>query len=84
MKSTPAKFFPTHVGADFSCIFSAEIFRPKNFGENWNYLRKKFRKIVFPRNSAEKVSKNRFPKKFRGKSFEKSFSQEIPRKITFR
>jgi hypothetical protein len=61
-------FSLTH-GADFLHIFSgensAENFPPKNVGKNWNFPRKKFLKIVFPRNSAE----NHFPRK---KMYEKS------------
>jgi hypothetical protein len=46
---------------DFSYIFSgenlgensAENFSPKMLGKKWNVPQKKFRKIVFPRNSAE-------------------------------
>jgi hypothetical protein len=47
-----------HTGAYFLYIFfrvkflgkSAEKFPPKNVGKNWNFPRKIFRKIIFPRN----------------------------------
>jgi hypothetical protein len=38
-------------------------FSPKNVGENWKSPLKKFRKIVFPRNSEENSAENHFSRK---------------------
>jgi hypothetical protein len=46
-----------------------ENFPPKDVGKKWNFPRKKFRKIVFPRISAEFSSESDFPWK---KMYEKS------------
>jgi hypothetical protein len=43
---------------------STENFPPKNVGKKkWNFPRKKFRKIIFPRNSTEFSAESDFPRK---------------------
>jgi hypothetical protein len=58
-------------GADFSYIFSGENFgensegkfSPNNVGKKRNFPQKKFKKIVFPRNSTEFSAESDFPRK---------------------
>jgi hypothetical protein len=60
--------FITFPGADFSYIFPGKnsgkiprkILPPKMFGK-WNFLQKKFQKIIFPKNSAEFSAESDFP-----------------------
>jgi hypothetical protein len=49
-------------------------FSPKNVGKKCNFPRKKFRKIIFSRNSAEFSVENHFPRK---KMYEKSDSENF-------
>jgi hypothetical protein len=65
----------------FFVLFAGKIlgkilrkFSPKNVGENWNFPRKKFQKIVSPRNSEENYAENHFPQK---KMYEKSATDEF-------
>jgi hypothetical protein len=65
------KFKYVHMGSIFRTFFSGE-----NFGENSaeNFPPKMLGKMEF---SAEKVLKNRFSKKFRGKKCTKNRPQEV-------
>jgi hypothetical protein len=56
-------------GRFFVHFFPGKMFPPKNVGKKWNFPRKKFWKIVFPRNSLEFSAESNFPQR---KMYEKS------------